>query len=139
MENSCDISFHRKKEISAKVIGEKYLCSVIFEDEHHSFEVSVTVNSNMEICDSSLVISRAPYDKCKGMYELVEKVRGLTVEKGFSKKIGEITGGRDGCTHLIDIFTEIGRGLVQLRLKHLFVSGNNDEFQRLLRASCMAY
>ena len=134
-----NLSFNRKKEISASVIENGYKCEVLFVDEFHNFVLEVVTDQTLKIIKSKLELNKGPYEICNGMYNLVEKVRDFRVEKGYNKRISEIVGGKEGCTHLIDLFAEIGRGLIQIRLKHLLESEMYEEWHNMLKNSCMSH
>lgn len=134
-----DITFSRKKDIIAKVIEGGYKCELVFIDEFHDFFVEVYTDMELKITQSKITMNKFPYDECKGMYSIVEKIKDIKVEKGYTKTIAAVAGGRNGCTHLVDLFVELGRGLVQIKLKYLAETGREKEWLDFLRGSCMSY
>ncbi len=133
------LTFSRTKEIKAKVIEDGYNCEILFKDEFHNFVLEVTTDADLKIIDTKLHLNKGPYETCDGMHKLVQNVKGVKIEKGYNKTIAEIVGGKEGCTHLIDLFAEIGRGLIQIRLKHLLDSEKYEVWHNMLKNSCMSH
>jgi hypothetical protein len=54
-----------------------------------------------------------PLPECSDTLDNVAKLAGLEIKSGFSKKIREIIGGKQGCAHLCQLITVMGQESVQ--------------------------
>lgn len=82
-------------------------------------EVIVTVN-NFEIKSVENVIIDAIFPVCCEVVPKLNDIIGITISKGYNKKIMELVGGENGCTHMVELLIEIGRCIYQAHHGHIF-------------------
>ncbi|BDU50195.1 DUF2889 domain-containing protein [Haliovirga abyssi] len=131
--------FMREKIIKVEKTNNNYIATLEFKDDSHHFLLMVKSDLNLKIEESEIDIIKSPYTICNNIKDLVKKVKNIKVEKGFTKAVIKLVGGREGCTHLIDMFTEIGRGLVQADLKRTYEIKGKEGLNKELEKSCLAY
>ncbi|MFB3926497.1 MAG: DUF2889 domain-containing protein [Syntrophales bacterium] len=54
-----------------------------------------------------------PADMCREMEEVVEKLVGLRLTRGFKDRLNEILGGRNGCIHMNNLIQFMSTAAVQ--------------------------
>lgn len=131
--------FEREKKIKVEKTDKYYEVKVSFIDEYHNIELITKSDFDLNILNSKAILNNVPYKDCYGINLILEKAKDIKIESGFTKKISEIVGGRNGCTHLIDMFQETGRALVQANLKSIYQEGGSNKLSEALKDTCTAY
>ncbi len=133
------IFFKRQKSIEVYKNENLYIAKVKFEDVYHNFELICKASFELEILDSEIILLKKPYNVCDNIFKFVERVHNVRIEKGFMKKIAGLVGGREGCTHLVDMFQEIARGLVQSKIEDIKNEKGLEGVKEFLKGECIAY
>lgn len=71
-------------------------------------EVVVAI-SNLEIKAIDNVLLDGSFALCIDAAPKVKAAVGLTIGPGYNKKVTELVGGLDGCTHFVEMMIEVGR------------------------------
>jgi hypothetical protein len=79
----------------------------------HDMWMRVTVDDGLRIHAVEAVTDSGPYGICGAIAPNFQRLVGLTIRGGFRRKVKEILGGREGCTHLIELLGPIGTTAVQ--------------------------
>ena len=68
------------------------------------------INLRLELLLPDLIINSAvinmmevPHAMCRDIQNSGDKLRGISIFKGFNKKITELIGGKNGCLHLFNL------------------------------------
>ncbi|MCX7748803.1 MAG: DUF2889 domain-containing protein [Clostridia bacterium] len=88
-------TFRHKVESESK--GEYFKVEVIVEVE--SFMIKDIQNVEMDVL----------FPICHEFKPHLRRLIGQIIGPGYSKKVVELIGGKDGCTHMVELFIEIGR------------------------------
>ena len=80
----------------------------------HHIDVKLLININpLTIEDAEAEMIHVPLPECHSTLDTVEKLKGLEVKAGFSKKIHAIMGGKRGCSHLCNLIIVMAQEIVQ--------------------------
>jgi len=70
----------------------------------HHLSIRLLVNcSNLVIEDIDVDLIYVPKEACQGTIGSLAPIKGLTITRGFTSKVKKIAGGKDGCTHLMEL------------------------------------
>jgi hypothetical protein len=70
----------------------------------HHMAIRLLVNcSNLIIEDADVVMLSVPRQACREVIGCLNRIKGLTVARGFTLKVKELAGGSKGCTHLVEL------------------------------------
>lgn len=84
-----------------------YLFKCSFEDNYHHLEVEVEVTfPDWIIVNATGKWVRWPHEICLQALDILGKLKGLYVGKGFRQKLTELAVGPHGCTQVFDIVLE---------------------------------
>lgn len=80
----------------------------------YNFKVEAIVSmDNFEIIGVEGVVINGLFPTCCEIIPKLQEVKGVAIRPGYSKKIIDIVGGKEGCTHMVELLTEIGRCVYQ--------------------------
>lgn len=83
-----------------------------FCDSFHEMEVFITLDSNTrQVLSARGNFLRAPNDICFETAAMITGLKGLSLDDPGKKAIGEITGGMEGCSHLVDLVYDISMAI----------------------------
>lgn len=131
--------FEREKKIIVDKKLDYYLAKVSFVDEYHNIELITKSDFDLNIIEVKAKLEKIPYDACFDINVMLEKIKDIKIESGFTKIIRDIVGGKSGCTHLIDMLQETARALVQANLKSIYQEGGTKKLSETLKGNCVAY
>lgn len=79
-------------------------------DLNHNMRVVIKVRiSDREIVDADGQIVKAPFRICGQTVNFVRNLIGLKIERGVTRKMADLLGRADGCTHLYELSVEAAR------------------------------
>ncbi len=105
------------------------------------FRIEVVVNKeNFQIVKIENVLVDGLFFDCQRVLPKLDQLCGLTITQGYNKKIKEIAGGSDGCTHIVELLTEVGRCVYQAHHGRLIVKEGMDacveSYRKLSKVNC---
>jgi hypothetical protein len=74
----------------------------------HDMWLRLTVDDQMVVRDVEAKTDAGPYAICPAINPAFAKLKGLSVGPGWNKKVRELLGGVQGCTHLVDLLGPLG-------------------------------
>jgi hypothetical protein len=81
------------------VSGEKLPAGTI-----HHMAIRLLVNcSNLLIEDIDIDLIAVPRKVCHETIKCLAPIKGMTIARGFTAKVKKIAGGKNGCTHLVEL------------------------------------
>ena len=87
--------------------------SVIEPGVIHHMDVKLLIKPDpLTIEHAQANMIHVPIPECSTTLDTVEKLKGLEIKSGFSKKIRDIMGGKKGCTHLCQLVIVMGQEIV---------------------------
>lgn len=69
----------------------------------HGMEMRLTVDDGYLIHEVEAVTDHSPFPVCPSITSNFQRLKGLRVTGGFSRKAREFVGGTKGCTHLLHL------------------------------------
>lgn len=80
----------------------------------HDMQMVIDVDiASLTIADARLGFEAHPNDECPGIVDHYRKLIGLSVTRGFNRKVRELFGGPRGCTHTTALLQAMGPVIVQ--------------------------
>jgi hypothetical protein len=67
----------------------------------------------IEITGAEAEMAAVPNDICREVENLVEKLVGLRIKRGFTQKIRTLIGGTNGCLHMANLIISMGSAAIQ--------------------------
>lgn len=84
------------------------------ELEIHQMQLEMEVSlADMTITAARVGFETHPHDDCPGIAKAYEQLIGLSVARGFARKIRELFGGPRGCAHTTALIQAVGPAISQ--------------------------
>ncbi len=84
------------------------------ELEIHQMQLELRVSMpGLEIKSASILFESHPHSKCPMIAADYEKLVGLSIARGFTRKIRDLFGGPNGCTHTNALLQAMAPAVVQ--------------------------
>jgi hypothetical protein len=74
----------------------------------HDMWVRVTLDDSFLIQAIEAVTDSSPYRLCPAITPNFQRLVGLRIGPGFTRKVKELVGGVEGCTHLVELMGPLG-------------------------------
>ena len=79
-------------------------------DLNHNMRVEIVVRiSDRTIIDANAQMIKTPFLICMQTARFAEKIKGLKIERGITKRLADLMGRSEGCTHLYELAVEAVR------------------------------
>ena len=79
-------------------------------DLNHNMRVEIVVRiSDRTIIDANAQMIKTPFLICMQTARFAEKIKGLKIERGITKRLADLMGRSEGCTHLYELAVEVVR------------------------------
>ena len=108
--------FERNKNIRVDLIEEGILKVEVsmLDNVHHISTTFHILFPERKIQHAEADFKKAPYvGVCRKTRQKMTSLSGLQIGKGFTEKVIEAVGGKDGCHHLVDQTLEMAKSLAQ--------------------------
>lgn len=135
--------FHR--EISYHVLkrGDGTISlNASLKDRFHDIHAEIIIDGeSLTISSIRAEFAKSPTPECKNVAPRLQRLVGVTVGKGLSRKLAETLGGGEGCGNMRSLLL----GLLPLALNVRAAAGITDEGEMLdaisekLRGTCAGY
>lgn len=79
----------------------------------HNMQLRVTLDRTRHIVDLVTAMPATPYSGCSGVNPNFQRLRGLSVGRGFRKALRERLGGVEGCTHMLALLEAVSAATAQ--------------------------
>ena len=109
-----------------RIIVEGFLKDDRFQESHvitgekipsgaiHHMSIRLLVNcSNLLIEDLDVDLISVPREACRETIGCLSPIKGLAITKGFTSKVKKMTGGKKGCTHLVELILAMAPAAIQ--------------------------
>lgn len=101
-------------------------------DLHHSISIEITIDlETRTISGAGIKMMRVPYTACSAATANIEKIVGLTIERGINKKIADSLGHAAGCTHMVEILQNAMRFAASMLIGVKAGYGERDKRKKL--------
>lgn len=79
-------------------------------DLNHHIRVELTIDLQTEtIVHADSQMTKVPYSICQFTLRNIKSIEGLKIERGINKKLADLLGHAEGCTHMVDLAMEAVR------------------------------
>ena len=80
----------------------------------HEMWVRITIDRGLNVIDATAVSDAVPYPGgCDNAPPAYKKLIGLNLRRGFRKKVHELLGGVQGCTHITEMLAGLPTAAIQ--------------------------
>jgi hypothetical protein len=80
----------------------------------HQMRLRLLINcSTFVIEDLDVGLLAVPREFCRETEACLAPIKGLTITRGFTEKVKKLAGGRNGCTHLLELLQAITPAVFQ--------------------------
>lgn len=132
------------EEVGSDFFKAEAFMDSIFEvaNKKESFGLEVVITKKgFEIMEISRVSIEGLSEGCQKIIPKLQGIVGLSVTAGYNKKVMEIVGGAEGCTHMAELLMEIGRCVFQAHHGQILSEQGIDEciesFNKISKVSCL--
>lgn len=80
----------------------------------HQMRVRITVNRDRWIVAATAWSEVRPYHECDGVEQAYQRLVGLRIETGFTRKLKQLFRGESGCTHITELIPSMATTLFQV-------------------------
>ena len=80
----------------------------------HQMRVCLTVNRDRWIVASAAYSEEHPYQECAGVEAAYQKLVGLRIEPGFTRRVKQMFRGEAGCTHISELIPPMATVVFQV-------------------------
>lgn len=127
-------TFFRNKHVGTENVAGGLRIRTTVEETFFSAEVEVGVTiPTLEITAVSGQMRRGITPQCWGALSILDKVVGETVREGLTRRVDDLIGRADGCTHMTNLVLEschaAALGFRQVRMAEMEAMGlSNEDF-----------
>lgn len=79
----------------------------------HRMSLTLTIDTDYLIQDVKAKTLQAPWPMCGGTDDAYRRLIGLRIGAGFSRRVKELLGGIEGCTHVTELVMQAANTYVQ--------------------------
>jgi hypothetical protein len=121
-------------------------------DLDHSIRVQLVIDAaSRQIVDADGEMLKVPFGVCQQTLANLERLKGLTIERGIAKKVTATVGRNTGCVHLVEVVMSAvrlafpflighGSGLTDRQQLEQFTEEEQIQLGKLFLAdTCLAY
>lgn len=107
----------------------------------HEMWIRLTVDLNLNVVDVEAKTVWGPYTICGDITSNFQRLKGLTIKNGWTKKTRELLGGTQGCTHLVELLGPVATTAFQTVYADLArrEKRNGNKVRPMQIDSCHAY
>ncbi|HOD36169.1 MAG TPA: DUF2889 domain-containing protein [Syntrophales bacterium] len=86
----------------------------------HHMTVYLLVNKKtLDIEDLHVKMPVVPDDHCREIINSMNLIKGLRITRGFTSKIKALIGGSKGCTHIVELLTQMATSTIQGQIAYI--------------------
>ena len=86
---------------------------VVAGEHMHHMALSIVIDQDYVIQDVRVQTLKAPWPMCGGTDAAYRGLVGLRIGAGFSRRVKELLGGVQGCTHVTELVTQAANTYMQ--------------------------
>lgn len=99
----------------------------------HSMTLRVSLDNDFVIHESEATMDATPYEVCPKVAASYNKLVGLQIGAGWTRKTRELFSGTSGCTHLLELLTPIATVAFQTIVDGHYRKGNFKDAEHVYR------
>jgi hypothetical protein len=124
-----DIEAHMTDRKSYSFPSEEEDGEVVAGTPIHDMWLRVTLDDSLVIQAIEAVTDSSPYQLCPQITPNFQRLVGVRIGSGFNRKIKELVGGVEGCTHLVELMGPLATTAFQT----IFSARRREERERAER------
>jgi hypothetical protein len=101
----------------------------------HDMTIRILVGPDMLIRDIQLRMDSTPFEICPEVIQRFEKLKGISIGKGWNAQLSQRFAGTGGCRHLVDLL----RGMATVAFQSMARSDWTPEALAWVSNSCHAF
>lgn len=74
----------------------------------HEMRVRLTIDDDMRIVESEAVTENHPFPTCPHAAPNFSELAGIRIGPGWMREVRKRAGGKEGCTHILEMLAQIG-------------------------------
>ncbi len=87
---------------------------VLANEPIHDMQLRLTINDAFDVCDVAVAMHYTPYPAvCPGVEVNFQRLKGLRIAQGWNRKVRNLLGGVQGCTHLVEMLAQLATVALQ--------------------------
>jgi hypothetical protein len=90
------------------------------EQPLHQMWLRLTLDDHRKILAVETSMDDTPFDMCTEVTQHYQRLIGITIGAGFGKKVGELVGGVEGCTHVTGLLHAMATVTLQAMASEAF-------------------
>ena len=90
-------------DVKAYPFTNDYRGTIVPGESLHDMWLRLTVDDKLSITAVEAVTDNGPYHICGNITPNFQRLVGLSIRPGFTRKVKELLGGVHGCTHLVEL------------------------------------
>lgn len=79
----------------------------------HEMWVRVTLDDDLVIQDIEVRTDHAPFTICPDITPVFDELKGIGMSRGFLREVRQRFSGRNGCTHIVELFAPMATAAFQ--------------------------
>ncbi len=83
----------------------------------HDMRLRLAVDESMTLTESVASMDYFPWRMCPSIAPAFAKLKGLVMKPGFTKKVSDLIGGVQGCTHLGSLVAPVATTMMQTMIR----------------------
>lgn len=106
----------RKQELYRveDVPGEGFEVTGLWEDDIHEIRSRLVLNVfSFSISEAEIKALRVPHDICLTGLQNIKHLKGVNIGPGFTKRVNQLTGGKQGCSIAGDMVLNSIKAVIQ--------------------------
>jgi hypothetical protein len=103
-----NVTFH-------EIDDDNHLALATFIDSFHELGIRMVLSSDGIVKKAHGVYRRTPFKVCKENRSYIDKLIGACLFGKAKKDLAALTGGSEGCTHMVDLLNDVCQGLDSIK------------------------
>lgn len=82
----------------------------------HEMWIRLTLDGDMTIKAVEAATDQSPFAVCPGVLPNFQRLVGATIGPGFARTLREKLGGKEGCTHIVEMLSQVATVALQTKI-----------------------
>ncbi len=93
----------------------------------HDMWVRLTIDESMTVRDIEVATDASPFRICPEVAPSFAAVKGLVIGPGWTRRLKQVLGGRQGCTHLVEMIGAMATVAYQTQARERSAAADRTE------------
>lgn len=82
----------------------------------HEMWIRLTLDDSMTITAIETATDQSPFAICPDVLPNFQRLVGIRIGPGFARSMREAVGGKEGCTHIVDMLSQVATVAIQTKV-----------------------